>query len=82
MPPDENSKNEKITNLIELPNPGLAKDLNKIEVTRMKDFETEVIIIIVVFVIITIITIIIVIIIVIITIIIVIIIIIIIIIII
>ena len=36
-------KNEKLTNWIELPNPGLAKDLNKIEVRRMKDFETEVI---------------------------------------
>ena len=29
-------------NWIELPNPGLAKDLNKSEATRMKDFETEV----------------------------------------
>ena len=39
LSPDENST---LTNWIELPNPGLAKDLNKIEVTRMKDFETEV----------------------------------------
>ena len=29
-------------NWIELPNPGLAKDLNKSEATIMKDFETEV----------------------------------------
>ena len=35
-------KNEKLTNWIELPNPGLAKDLNKIEITRMKELETEV----------------------------------------
>ena len=39
---DENSKKEKLKNWIELPNPGSAKDLNKTEVTRMKDFETEV----------------------------------------
>ena len=39
LSPDENSK---LTNWIELPNTGLATDLNKIEVTRMKDFETEV----------------------------------------
>ena len=39
--PDENSKNEKLRNWIELPNPGLAKDLNKIGVTRMKDFKLK-----------------------------------------
>ena len=39
---DENSKLKKLTNWIELSNPGSAKDLNKIEVTWMKGFETEV----------------------------------------
>ena len=29
-------------NWIELPNPGLATNLNKIEATKMNDFETEV----------------------------------------
>ena len=42
MSPDENSKNKKLTNWNELPYPGLAKDLNKTEVTKMKGFETGV----------------------------------------
>ena len=42
LSPDENPKNEKLTNWIELPYPGLARDLNKIEVTKMKGFETGV----------------------------------------
>ena len=42
MSPDENSNNEKLMKWIELPNPGLAKNLNKIEATKMKDFKTEV----------------------------------------
>ena len=43
LSPGENSgKNEKITNWIELSNLGLAKDFNKLEVTRMKVFETGV----------------------------------------
>ena len=42
MSPVENSENVRLTNWIELPYPGLGKDLNKIGVTKMKDFETEV----------------------------------------
>ena len=42
LSPDENSKIENLTNWIELPNPGLAKDFNKIEVSKLKGFETEV----------------------------------------
>ena len=42
MSPDENSNNKKLMNWIELPNPGLATNLNKIEATKMNDFETKV----------------------------------------
>ena len=42
LSPDENSKNIKLTNWIELPYPGWAKNLKKIGVTKMKGFKTGV----------------------------------------